>query len=184
MGSRSVVGGVLALGVVVVLGGCDSSGDGGEATSASRTATVAADVPVGFDPCADIPQQLLDSENLKMKTTDNMDASGGIKWRGCGWVKKDGYAIGVQTTNITIDMVREKAFADAHEFEIEGRQAISTRRSEERPDEVCTVNVEMMGGSLEVSLVNPPSGDATGHLDTCDLARDFTAKVVPLLPAL
>ncbi|MBF6266585.1 DUF3558 domain-containing protein [Nocardia farcinica] len=183
MGSRSVVGGVLALGVVVVLGGCDSSVDGDAGPAGSTTATVAADVPAGFDPCEDIPQSVLDSEKLEMESPDNTDASGGLKWRGCMWVQRDGYVAGIQTTNVTIDMVWEKGFAGTRELTIGGRPAISTRQVEDHPESACTLNVEMQGGSLEFNLSNPSSSRKTGHLDTCELTKALADKVVSYLPA-
>lgn len=183
MGSRSVVGGVLALGVVVVLGGCDSSVDGDAGPAGSTTATVAADVPAGFDPCEDIPQSVLDSERLRQKIPDNSAASGGIKWRGCLWGQPDGYAVSIQTTNITVEMVRAKGFVGAYEFVVSGREAVASRQSEVEKEASCTVNVAMRGGSLSVGLTNPTSAKNTGHLDSCDLARQVAEKVVPALPA-
>ncbi|MBF6262142.1 DUF3558 domain-containing protein [Nocardia farcinica] len=182
MGSRSVVGGVLALGVVVVLGGCDSSVDGDAGSTESTTATVAADVPTGFDPCEDIPQSVLDSENLTMKLNADSDVSGGIKWRGCRWVQPDGYAASIRITNITVDMVRSKNFPDARETSIDGRAAITSRQVDEHPEAVCTLNVEMRGGSLELNLSNPPSRKNTGSRDTCALTTGLAQKVVPAIP--
>ncbi|WP_280492480.1 DUF3558 domain-containing protein [Nocardia asiatica] len=175
---------MLAVGAALVLTGCDSSADDAAPTStASASPSIAADVPTGYDPCTDIPQSVLESENLRHKTNEDHNASGGIKWRGCGWVQPDGYAPAITTTNITVDMVRNKNFADTHEYTINGRRAISTRQVEERPEGVCTINVDMKGGSLEFFLSNPPSNRKTGQLDTCALAKTLAEKVVPTLPA-
>jgi hypothetical protein len=174
---------VLAVSAALVLTGCDSSADDATPTGAASTSpSIAADVPTGYDPCTDIPQSVLDSENLRHKTNENHNASGGIKWRGCGWVQPDGYAPAVTTTNITVDIVRDKKFADTREYTINGRRAISTRQVEEHPDQVCTINVEMKGGSLEFFLSNPPSNRKTGQLDTCALAKTLAEKVVPTMP--
>ncbi len=181
--------GVLALGAAFVLVGCGSSVGGDATPSGSSTATtnagtgVAADVPSGFKPCDDIPQNVLDSEKLRMKIPADSDASGGIKWRGCQWVQSDGYGASIQTTNITVDMVKGKNFRDAREFTIGGRRAISTRQVDDHPEAACTLNVEMRGGSLEFNLSNPPSRKNTGHLDTCSLTQALAEKVVPTLPA-
>ncbi|CAM4278136.1 hypothetical protein NONI108955_18570 [Nocardia ninae] len=99
------------------------------------------------------------------------------------WVQPDGYAASIQTTNITVDLVREKKFPDSREFTIGTRHAISTRQVDDHPEAACTVNVEMKGGSLEFNLTNPASNKATGQLNTCDLARGLAEKVAPAMPA-
>jgi hypothetical protein len=176
---------VLVISAVVALAGCSSSDNGDQTTeqrSSTSTPSLAPDVPSGYEPCEDVPKSVLDSEKLLDKTPDNSNATGGVKWRGCMWVQTDGYAATIQTTNITVDMVREKNFADVREFTINGRRSISTRQVTERLEAACTINVHMSGGSLEVNLSNPPSNRNTGSLDTCQLARALTEKVVPTMP--
>ncbi|WP_141717808.1 DUF3558 domain-containing protein [Nocardia altamirensis] len=175
--------GPLALGAVFVIAGCGPSDGDPKATSSPTSSGVATDVPAGYDPCNDIPQSVLDSEKLHRKEKDDSTASGGIRWRGCAWVQSDGYAASIQTTNITIDMARAKKFPDTQEFTISGRRAISTRQVDTHPESVCTVDVEMKGGSLEFNLTNPPSSRNTGNLNTCDLTRALAEKVVPTVPA-
>ncbi|WP_328398101.1 DUF3558 domain-containing protein [Nocardia sp. NBC_00416] len=172
----------LVCGAVFVLAGCESSTQGETTTEGSATPSIAADVPAGFDPCIDIPQDVLDSEGLEDPMPQNSDTSGG-KWEGCMWVQTDGYTASIQTTNITLDMVKGKNFPEATVFTAGGRQAISARQSEAHPKASCVVNVEMNGGSLEFGLTNPPSRDKTGHLDTCDLARALATKIAPTIPA-
>ncbi|WP_236566605.1 DUF3558 domain-containing protein [Nocardia sp. CY41] len=175
---------ILALGAALMLPACDSSTDHAPSTgAASASPTIAPDVPTGYDPCTDIPQSVLDSENLRSKDKQDSNASGGVKWRGCAWIQTDGYAPVITTTNITVDMVRDKKFTDTREYTLNGRRAISTRQVDEHPDAVCTINVEMRGGSLEIFLSNPPSRKNTGSLDTCALARTLAEKVVPTMPA-
>ncbi|MFG1792295.1 DUF3558 domain-containing protein [Nocardia sp. NPDC049149] len=184
--SKSWRFGALALGAVFVIAGCGpSDGDPKPTNSSDRTPTpsIATDVPSGYNPCADIPQSVLDSEGLRGKDKDDSTASGGVKWRGCAWIQTDGYSPVIRTTNLTVDMVREKKFTDTREYTINNRRAISTRQVTEHPDAVCTVNVEMKGGSLEFFLSNPPSNRKTGGTDTCELARKLAEKVVPTMPA-
>lgn len=173
----------LVCGSVFVLAGCDSSTEGASATQVPAGPTLAAEVPAGFDPCTDIPQGVLDSEGLRNKVPDKSEKSSGAKWVGCLWGQPDGYSASIRTTNLTLELVRSKNFADATEFTAGGRPALSTRQLEQRPDESCHVNVEMEGGTLEFGLTNPPSGDKTGHLDTCELARSLAQKVAPSIPA-
>lgn len=167
--------------------GPDNDGNGKPTGSTNAPSTsksgLAADVPAGFNACNDIPQAVLDSEKLLDKTPNDSNANGGIKWRGCLWAQTDGYAASIQTTNITLDMVREKKFPDSQEFTIGSRRAVSTRQIDDHPEAACTVNVEMKGGSLEFNLTNPASSKITGHLNTCDLARELAEKVAPTMPA-
>lgn len=175
----------------VAVTGCDSSaanenGAPGSTTSTLTETGLQVTVPSGYDPCVDIPQSVLDSESLRPAVADNKaDAQGpgGTEWRGCGWVRSDGYAVSVQVTNVTIPFVREHYHLDRREFTIAGRPAISVRKNETRTSEVCSINVEMRGGSLEFHLDNPASNRETGDMDTCQLGVTFAEKVVPTLPA-
>ncbi|WP_107654891.1 DUF3558 domain-containing protein [Nocardia suismassiliense] len=178
----------LVLGAVFVLAGCGPSNGGGDTpTSSGSTPSdskpgLTANVPGGYDPCTAIPQTVLDSENLRGKDKDDSNASGGVKWRGCAWIQTDGYAATIQTTNLTVDMVRDKNFRDARESTVSGRRAIQSRQVDDHPDAACTLNVEMKGGSLEFNLSNPPSRKNTGSIDTCQLTRALAEKVVPTMP--
>ncbi|MFD0366187.1 DUF3558 domain-containing protein [Nocardia sp. GCM10030253] len=175
-----------AVGAVVLLSGCGPS-TGGEAKPATSTSTrpsLAEGVPRSYNPCNDVPQSVLDSEKLGMKSVAESDAGGGVIWRGCRWVRPNGYAVSIRTTNLTVDLIRSRNFAEATEFTIGGRRAISTRQFD-GPfiKEACTVDVEMKGGSLEFNLNNPPSNRDTGSTDSCVLARRLAENVVPSLPA-
>ncbi|WP_433758783.1 DUF3558 domain-containing protein [Nocardia sp. CA-135398] len=180
------LGVVLGVGAVVLLSGCGSSTDGDAkpvATSTSAGSSLAADVPRTYDPCKDVPQAVLDSEKLHGKDPANGDADGGVKWRGCAWVRSSSYSVSIRTTNLTVDLIRSRNFPETTEFTISGRRAISTRQFDgPYIKEACTVDVELKGGSLEFNLNNPKS-TSTGSLDSCDLARSLAEKVVPSLPA-
>ncbi|MEU1982204.1 DUF3558 domain-containing protein [Nocardia sp. NPDC019395] len=169
----------LVSGVVLALTGCESSTEG---EAAESTPVMAPDAPTSYDPCTEIPQAVLDSENLRNKNDDDF-SGGGVKWEGCGWVQPDGYAVGIQTTNLTLPMVRDKGYPGTVEFIIGNRKAITSQRQKTNTDASCNVNVEINGGSLEFGLSNPPSNRKTGHLDTCVLARGLAEKVVPVIPA-
>ncbi|WP_228789145.1 DUF3558 domain-containing protein [Nocardia puris] len=197
---RAVTRAVCILGVVAAgagLVGCGSTTDGEAQPAGGGTSTSAEDgknslglepeVPQSFDPCTDIPQSVLDAEDIHpavIPNTANADAWGAqVKWRGCDWVRSEGHAIAAQVTNMTLDFVRQEFYYDARETTVGGRPTIIARRNENRGTEVCNINVEMNGGSLEFHIDNPPSNDATGGMDACDLGMSFAEKVVPLLPA-
>ncbi|MBO0852343.1 MAG: DUF3558 domain-containing protein [Nocardia sp.] len=164
----------------MLVAGC---GSGSQSTSgAAPSSTIAAEVPSGFDPCNDIPQGVLDSLQLESKIPAKASADGGVEWKGCRWVKSNYYAISIRTTNLTIDMVRDKHFQDTQEYTLAGRRAISTRQVPEHPNNNCSVDVDMKGGSLEFFLSNSPS-DQSADMNTCDMAREVAEKVVQILPA-
>ncbi|WP_280406413.1 DUF3558 domain-containing protein [Nocardia brasiliensis] len=184
--SKSWRVGVLVLGAVFVVGGCGPSEDGGGKTTGTSTGgtSLAPDVPSGFDPCKDIPQSVLDSEKLRKQGEDNSSAAGGIKWRGCRYGRTDGYFVSIRTTNLTVEMTRDKKFPEATEFTTSGRKAISTRQFDgPYIKEACTVNVEMEHGSLDFDLSNPASNRDTGRIDACQLARTLAEKVAAAIPA-
>ncbi|MFE3444451.1 DUF3558 domain-containing protein [Nocardia sp. NPDC059180] len=182
--------------VMLVVAGCGSSTEGeaepvgsaGVTTGAGSTSTTEGSIPenapVGFDPCTDISQDVLDSEGLRNRSNTDSEGSNGLEWRGCGWIQTDGYAPSIRVTNITVDMVREnKGRVVRDEYTIDEREAIASNTDDESdPRSVCTVHVAMNGGSLEFFLDNPSSNKKTGHLDTCQLARTLAEKVVPLIP--
>ncbi|WP_225727449.1 MULTISPECIES: DUF3558 domain-containing protein [unclassified Nocardia] len=179
---------VFAVGVVCVLAGCGSS-TGGTAEPSSSTKTPsstgpATDVPTGFDGC-NLPQSFLDSEKLENRGPDESDLGGGLKLRGCRYLRTDdGYGGYIRTTNLTVDMVRAKQFPETKELTVDGRRAISSRQFlGPNIKDSCTVDVEMKGGSLDINVNNPPSRKDTGKLDSCDIAKSLADKIAPMIPA-
>ncbi|MGQ4599537.1 DUF3558 family protein [Nocardia sp. R6R-6] len=174
----------LTFGAVILLTGCGSGDNNSSGSTTSKSGpSLPADVPRTYDPCRDVPESVLASEKLHGQQTANSDADGGVKWRGCAWVRSNGYAVSIRTTNLTVDVVRAKKFPDSQEFTVGTRRAISTRQFEgPHIKEACTVDVEMKGGSLEFNLNNPPSNRDTGSIDSCELARALAEKVVPTIP--
>ena len=180
---RSACAVVAGASVVLVAAGCGTSTGGSAEPSISAAQSVAPQVPSGFDPCTDIPQEVLDSEQLHTTGLD-LDKDemrrGDIAWSGCGWVMSDGYAASVTATNLTLDMVREKAVPGAHEAVVHGREVIVAKQGGPTS---CTLNAEMAGGSLEFLVDNPPSNRLTGGQDPCDISTRLAEKVLPLVPA-
>ncbi|MEV3964348.1 DUF3558 domain-containing protein [Nocardia sp. NPDC050193] len=171
--------------VVLVTAGCGTSTGGSAEPSTSAAQSAAPQVPSGFDPCTDIPQEVLDSEGLHSTNSsisrDEM-RRGDIAWSGCGWVVSDGYAAGVSATNLTLEMVREKKVPGAREAVVHGRVVTITQLNGTTSTD-CTLNAEMVGGSLEFHVDNPPSNRLTGDQHSCDIATRLAEKVLPLVPA-
>ncbi|MFD4456997.1 DUF3558 domain-containing protein [Nocardia sp. NPDC058480] len=157
---------------------------------ANTAPTFAAEVPTGFDPCTQVPAEVFESENLRpdRNPESNLDAPNGVKWRGCGWGNKRGrgYGAKIRTTNLTLEMIRARNFTDAEEFVVSGRQVIVSRQQDADapgPDRVCTANVEMQDGSLDIFISNPEYVPDTGHIPACTIARTLAEKIAPSIPA-
>lgn len=170
----------LAVGAALAISGCGTP-SGGEGSSA--TPTMAAEAPTKYNPCTDIPREILDSEMLEDSFPDDFSA-GGVKWKGCLWAQSDGdgYSVSIQTTNLTVAMVRDKNFPGSVESVVDGRKVITSQQAETDIEEDCTVNVEIDGGSVQFSLTNSGSAKRTGHLNTCDLTKLLAEKVIPSIP--
>ncbi|OXR39634.1 hypothetical protein B7C42_08297 [Nocardia cerradoensis] len=174
----------LGVGVVAVAAGCNSGDGSSNATkSVSATAAVAADVPAGFDAC-NIPQSVVQSEELKNKGVDSQDGAGGIKWRGCRWIQPDGYSATIDTTNITLAMVRSnKDFSVDEEVTVAGRSALTSHVAGQDPHADCVINVEIKGGSIEISIDNPPTRRKSGDQNSCGIAKRLAGEIAPAIPA-
>ncbi|NEW55719.1 DUF3558 domain-containing protein, partial [Nocardia cyriacigeorgica] len=162
-----------------------SAGVSSAGSTSTTEGSIPENAPTGFDPCTDIPQDVLDSEGLHNRSNSDAEGAKGIEWRGCRWVVSDGYGASIRTTNITVDMVGESSGRVVREeYTIAGRDVVASHTDDEKdPRSVCTLQVAMTGGSLEFLLSNPASNRKTGHIDTCQLARTLAEKVVPLIPA-
>ncbi|WP_228803961.1 DUF3558 domain-containing protein [Nocardia higoensis] len=177
---------VVSAASVLMLAGCSTGGEAAPVVTTTTGLPIAAEAPASFDPCTDIPQSVLDSENLRRGASKNANYDGGrgIKWRGCRYVAPDSYAVGITTTNLTLAVVRDNPdFTVRQEYVIDGRAAMAVDPVGETDLRAsCRFYVEMTGGSLELSMDNPSSRDKTGHLDTCELARGLAEKLAPLIP--
>ncbi|WP_216903813.1 DUF3558 domain-containing protein [Nocardia alni] len=168
---------------MLLIVGCNSGGSAKSTGGAtSTTAAMASDVPTGYDPCTQVPQNVLDSLQLTMKIPRQQDAPDGTMWRGCQWASADEYSIAIWVTNATLDNVRSKHYQGTQDLTISGRNAVSSRQVPDHPDQQCTVDVAIKGGSLEFFLSNPAPGNS-GTKNACDLAQQAAEKVVPTLPS-
>jgi hypothetical protein len=180
---------IAVMGAALAISACGPDSSSEQPTNTSPT--FAADVPTGFDPCTQIPIEVFESEKLRpdRNPESNLDAPNGVKWRGCGWgyEKGRGYGANIRTTNLTLEMIRARNFTDAEEFVTGGRQAIVSRQRDANasgPDDVCTANIEMQGGSLDVFIHNPPeTSPATAHIPPCTIARTLAEKIAPSITA-
>ncbi|CAM4453770.1 DUF3558 domain-containing protein [Nocardia ninae] len=151
------------------------------ATAPSTTETTGSDPQAAFDPCAALTPQFLGTHQWDaLPPSPKQNTAGGISWKGCRYVAKAGYGFTVETTNGTLDQVRDK-FPAAVDISINGRKAL---RYAARPDVPggCSINVEMKSGSLYL-LVDDPTGKHPRKLSPCDTATEIAQAVAPLLSA-
>ncbi|WP_084497378.1 DUF3558 domain-containing protein [Nocardia amamiensis] len=174
----------------VLLAGCGQDPESAQTTTStpppgaattSANSTVQAGPQNSFDPCTTLtPPFLTEHQWDALPPAAKQNSTGGISWKGCRYVARAGYGLTIQSTNGTLDQVREK-FPSAVDISVGSRKAL---RYEARPDVPggCTVNVEMQGGSLYI-LVDDPSGKHPRKLSPCDNATDIAQTVAPLLPS-
>ncbi len=173
--------GLLGIGVLaLVVAGCSGPDTEPTALPAPTTTVVQPD----FDPCTDIPQSVLKSEGLMLTGPEDWERDG-TKAHGCGYavvMDESGYDVRIVRTTRTLADIRQR-FPDSYrEQKFGGRTGAFYALFPEEGAESCVVNLEMKTGSLQFDLANPPSGKATGHLNSCDLVTNLINKVLPLIP--
>ncbi|MGK8487154.1 DUF3558 domain-containing protein [Nocardia asiatica] len=175
------------IGIVLFTGcGDQTPSEPGRSTVSQPTASASSPSPGAspqsvFDPCTALTPQFLATHQWDSKLPEpKQDSQGGVTWKGCRYVARAGYGFVVETTNGTLDQVRDK-YPAAVDIPAGNRKAL---RYEARPDIPggCTVNIEMAAGSLYI-LTNVPQTAANKHLVACDIAVDIARTVAPLLPA-
>ncbi|WP_280468482.1 hypothetical protein [Nocardia cyriacigeorgica] len=93
----------------------------------------AAEVPQGYNSCQDVPQGVLDAEQLHSKEPVEGESrlpvsvveDPWMKFRGCRWVRTNSHRVEVTTTVLTVDVAlwtqsRRSELPAAHEFTIAG----------------------------------------------------------------
>ncbi|MFE3445006.1 DUF3558 domain-containing protein [Nocardia sp. NPDC059180] len=163
--------------------GCGSGTTGTAVPTSSVEAQPSTAQPASFDPCTDIPQAILDAENLANQGPDT-SRSGEITWTGCSFRDKqaDGYDVRVVNTTLTLDQLQKK-FADSYrETTFSGRRAAYYALFPDLGSESCVVNVEMANGTLEFELYNPEVSSRTGDIPACDLVTDLAEQIVAVIP--
>ncbi|WP_336085276.1 DUF3558 domain-containing protein [Nocardia sp. SSK8] len=181
--NRGAVVRTLVVGAAIssLVGGCSSGSDGETQPSTSAAATTPESVlPTGFDGC-DLPQSVIDTEELKNPKKDDGWTTGANKWLGCRWVQSGGYGAAITVSTITIQQVRENSEVTVgEELTIDGRQAI-THYKPAQADKWCDINVEMKNGSMEISIGNQPNREKSGHRHPCDIAKDLANMLAPTI---
>ncbi|WP_278264184.1 DUF3558 domain-containing protein [Nocardia sp. AG03] len=174
------------IGILAVVGCGTDSGEPIGPTVPTLTADgLEVDAPSRYDPCVGVTPEVLNQLQLvkaKNPNTADFDGPNGQKWRGCGWVRPNVYALSIRNTNLTLGFVKDNWGDGLSEFTIFGRSAISVRRSESDPQDSCYVNVELRGGSLEFHILKSASRNAPQDVDFCDIGKKVAESVLPTVP--
>jgi hypothetical protein len=163
---------------VLTLAGCGSGASISDPTPLS-SASSPTPKAASFDPCTDIPEKVLDAENLERLGPH--DASiGEIISKGCGYADRqgDGYDVRIMKTNITLEQIKAK-YPNSREQQISGRDVVFYDTYAGRRPEICTLNVAIASGSVEFDLHNPKRAPRTGSQAACDLVTHLTEEVMP-----
>ncbi|WP_280339115.1 DUF3558 domain-containing protein [Nocardia neocaledoniensis] len=182
-GSQAVAG--LALAGMLLVGGCGQEKPSDEATPAPTSSDVP--LPTGFDGC-NLPQSLIAAEQLKNMGEDkNWNSPGSSrKWSGCTWVQSDGFTAGVTVTTITLQNILDSpssTWTIGDRFAIGDRAVVTYSQPVDDPAEKCMLNVEMSGGSMEITLLNQPSARKSKGRHACDIAKSLATQLAPTIPA-
>ncbi|KXF84857.1 hypothetical protein D092_18820 [Rhodococcus ruber Chol-4] len=144
--------------------------------------------PVTFDPCLDIPDQVLRDAGYDPKSEEVSDfAATHYTFLGCsyqGTLRIPGvlrrYGLNLNSGNITFAEVQEKVAEYATPIEVDGRRALlevdpSLRRA-------CAVNVETSFGVLIISRVyHPDHGNGVPQGEWCAGLEDTAARISVLI---
>ncbi|MFI9505540.1 DUF3558 domain-containing protein [Nocardia sp. NPDC052566] len=191
-GARSVMrwdrAGVVSVGITgalaLLLTGCsDKDGSPKPSTTAGSSAAASSSAkPAKFDPCKDIPQNVLNAENLEnhIPVTAN---SGDITWKGCAYGDRQGkgYEVRIMTTNLTLDKVKAKYPGTYRDQSVGSRRGAYFSVFPERGPASCAYAAELASGLLEFDLSNPASAPKTGNQNACDLLSKLVQQVVPTI---
>lgn len=137
---------------------------------------------VNFEPCTALTPLFLAQQGWDaLPPSPRHHTIAGITWAGCRYVATAGYGIIVETTNATLDQIRQK-FPAAAAISVATRPAL---RYQARPDVPggCSINIAMGStGSLYI-MTDIPQTPRNTTIDACDVATDAADAVARLLPA-
>ncbi|MFG3518723.1 DUF3558 domain-containing protein [Nocardia nova] len=173
---RSLVGLGLVVGAIAV-SGC---GPGDHDTSSKSALPTT--LPGSFDPCKDIPADVLTSLKLVPEGRPIPPRLGGVgeQYKGCDFRAQDGFASQkgpstyIQVTNMTMDYFTRN-FAPEHQFDksgIDGRE-IATSSYAGLP---CVLFISLKEGGVEVGPLSVAEGDA------CQVLTEVATAIIPHIP--
>lgn len=168
---------LLAAAVLPGLVACGSSTSGSPSASSE---TSAAQVKL-FDPCTQIPEDVLKSAGVDPATKDSgvagVHQSG---WEICGWRGPKYYITVYSTARPVSDFETKPGNVEFRDVTIGGRQGRQFRVEGGSKDLLCDVVFPAKQGVLQIELSNRAALDNPEN--PCVLLSRFGAEIVPALP--
>ncbi|MGW5516606.1 DUF3558 family protein [Nocardia africana] len=176
---KDLVTSVFLLGLVtpLILGGCGTRDENSRSGTALPTT-----LSSGFDPCAGIPGDVLESVGLQPEGRPIPARVGGDgeQYKGCDFRTRDGAGpdrgpdVHIQVTNLTMSYY-EKNFRPGRQFRtlrIDGRDVATAG---EQGGTYCSMLVGLRNGGVKLSTT-------TSAGDSCQVLTDIATAVVPHIP--
>ncbi|MGV9582053.1 DUF3558 domain-containing protein [Nocardia farcinica] len=166
---------VAAAAVVPVLGAC------GGTTSGTATTSTSSPQAAIWNPCTQIPDDLLRQLGVD-PATEEIGVAGQRQsgWEICGWKGATHY-LTVFSTGRTVQEIREKpGNVDFTEVSVGGRAGVRYRVEGASKKLTCDIAFAAAQGSISVMISNNPVADSPE--DPCQIAQRSAAQLVPLFP--
>ncbi|MFI9511251.1 DUF3558 family protein [Nocardia sp. NPDC052566] len=184
----------------LILAGCGQGGGAGEPAKtvpSTTQASVAVSVspaptqpsnarkPVRYDPCFEIGDTTVVKAGFDPKTRERVDqVHDDYAFLSCSFDRKQDVrgrslrvgSLTVSSTNITLDEFRQREGAAATNTKVNGRDAITYRRSAE---EACYVVMNGPDGTVDVRV---SSAAALSEWNACDHAQEIAAIIESTTP--
>nr|WP_280193621.1 DUF3558 domain-containing protein [Nocardia farcinica] len=167
---------VAAAAVVPVLGAC-----GGTTSGTATTSTSAAEVAL-WNPCTEIPDDLLRQAGVDPAVVESgvagVHQSG---WEICTW-RGPTYSMAVYSSTRSVQEIREKpGNTDFRDVQIGGRQGVEYRVAGASRDLDCDIVFPASQGMVSIRIGNSALVD--NPQDPCRLVNKAAEILVPVLPA-
>jgi Protein of unknown function (DUF3558) len=170
---------------------CTSPVTGTPTTSPTPTAATSSPIPtnqsgrvhITFEPCKDIPADIIKDLRLdRSPPRPDTQTDGEIENVFCKYRSQGKYYLTIAASNHTLETLKKSNRGwDLKEFEIGGRQAISTFDSPQPSTDDCSINVAASTGVYGV-LVGTADHSFDPYPDCMTAARANTEALLPYLP--
>jgi Protein of unknown function (DUF3558) len=170
---------------------CTSPVTGTPTTSPTPTAATSSPIPtnqsgrvhITFEPCKDIPADIIKDLRLdRSPPRPDTQTDGEIENVFCKYRSQGKYYLTIAASNHTLETLKKSNRGwDLKEFEIGGRQAISTFDSPQPSTDDCSINVAASTGVYGV-LVGTADHSFDPYPDYMTAARANTEALLPYLP--
>lgn len=138
---------------------------------------------ITFDPCKEIPADVIRAEGLDRKAPKpNRISDGKIETNTCMYTPRDGvYRIDAEASNYTLEMDKaDTDHGDFQDFDVKGRKALSYLNVKGQPN-ACAIDVAATTGVYGV-LVSSADGNFAPFADCLSTAKKHLDAFLPYFP--